>query len=34
LCSVARADGLRQTFNAWQVSQPGFFGTDRATLTA
>jgi predicted lipoprotein with Yx(FWY)xxD motif len=34
LNTVAKVGGLRQTFNAWQVSQPGFFGTGRATLTA
>ena len=34
LNTVAKASGLRQTFNAWQVSQPGFFGTGPATLTA
>jgi predicted lipoprotein with Yx(FWY)xxD motif len=34
LNTVAKVRGLRQTFNAWQVSQPGFFGTGRATLTA
>jgi predicted lipoprotein with Yx(FWY)xxD motif len=34
LNSVAKVGGLRQTFNAWQVSQPGFFGTGPATLTA
>jgi predicted lipoprotein with Yx(FWY)xxD motif len=33
LNTVAKVGGLRQTFNAWQVSQPGFFGTGRATLT-
>jgi predicted lipoprotein with Yx(FWY)xxD motif len=34
LNTVAKVRGLRQTFNAWQVSQPGFFGTGRAALTA
>ena len=34
LNTVAKVRGLRQTFNAWQVSQPGFFGTGQATLTA
>jgi predicted lipoprotein with Yx(FWY)xxD motif len=34
LNTVAKVNGLRQTFNAWQVSQPGFFGTGQATLTA
>jgi predicted lipoprotein with Yx(FWY)xxD motif len=34
LNTVAKVRGLRQTFNAWQVSQPGFFGTGPATLTA
>jgi Secreted repeat of unknown function len=34
LNTVAKVRGLRQTFNAWQVSQPGFFGTGHATLTA
>jgi predicted lipoprotein with Yx(FWY)xxD motif len=34
LNTVAKVGGLRQTFNAWQVTQPGFFGTGRATLTA
>ena len=26
--------GLIQTFNAWQVASPGFFGTGPVTLTA
>jgi hypothetical protein len=26
--------GLIQTFNAWQVTSPGFFGTGPVTLTA
>jgi predicted lipoprotein with Yx(FWY)xxD motif len=34
LNTVAKARGLVQTWNAWQVSQPGFFGTGRAILTA
>jgi hypothetical protein len=34
LNTVAKAHGLRQTFNAWQVTQPGFFGTGPVTLTA
>jgi predicted lipoprotein with Yx(FWY)xxD motif len=34
LNTVAKVSGLRQTFNAWQVTQPGFFGTGRVTLTA
>jgi predicted lipoprotein with Yx(FWY)xxD motif len=34
LNTVAKVRGLRQTWNAWQVSQPGFFGTGQATLTA
>jgi hypothetical protein len=34
LNTVAKAHGLMQTWNAWQVTSPGFFGTGRATLTA
>jgi predicted lipoprotein with Yx(FWY)xxD motif len=34
LNTVAKVHGLIQTFNAWQVTSPGFFGTDRVTLTA
>jgi predicted lipoprotein with Yx(FWY)xxD motif len=34
LNTVAKVSGLRQTFNAWQVTQPGFFGTGPVTLTA
>jgi predicted lipoprotein with Yx(FWY)xxD motif len=34
LNSVDKVAGLVQTWNAWQVSQPGFFGTGAATLTA
>jgi hypothetical protein len=34
LNTVAKVRGLMQTFNAWQVTSPGFFGTGRVTLTA
>src|SRR4051794_21004384 len=34
LNTVAKVRGLIQTFNAWQVSSPGFFGTGPVTLTA
>jgi predicted lipoprotein with Yx(FWY)xxD motif len=34
LNTVAKVGGLNRTFNAWQVSSPGFFGTGKvATLT-
>ena len=34
LNTVARVRGLRRTFNAWQISSPGFFGVNKAaTLT-
>jgi hypothetical protein len=32
--SVTRSHGLRQTWNDWQVTSPGFFGMNKsATLT-
>jgi hypothetical protein len=34
LNTVAQVAGLTQTWNAWQVTSPGFFGTGRVTLTA
>src|SRR5262249_57232561 len=34
LNSVAKSGGLVQTWNTWQVTSPGFFGTGRVTLTA
>jgi predicted lipoprotein with Yx(FWY)xxD motif len=34
LNTVAKVAGLRETWNAWQVTSPGFFGTGRVTLTA
>jgi predicted lipoprotein with Yx(FWY)xxD motif len=34
LNTVAKVAGLRQTWNAWQVTSPGFFGTGPVTLTA
>jgi hypothetical protein len=34
LNTVASVAGLNQTWNAWQVTSPGFFGTGRVTLTA
>jgi predicted lipoprotein with Yx(FWY)xxD motif len=34
LNTVAKVAGLRQSWNAWQVTSPGFFGTGRVTLTA
>lgn len=34
LNTVAKVNGLNRTFNAWQVSSPGFFGINKAaTLT-
>ena len=32
--TIEKLAGLVQTWNAWQVTSPGFFGTGRATLTA
>jgi predicted lipoprotein with Yx(FWY)xxD motif len=34
LNTVASVGGLRQTWNDWQVTSPGFFGKGRVTLTA
>ena len=34
LNTVAKSHGLMQTWNDWQVTSPGFFGTGRVTLTA
>jgi len=34
LNTVAKVRGLMQTFNAWQVTSPGFFGTGQVTLIA
>jgi predicted lipoprotein with Yx(FWY)xxD motif len=34
LNTVAKVGGLRQTWNAWQVTSPGFFGKGPVTLTA
>jgi hypothetical protein len=34
LNTVAKVGGLRETWNAWQVTSPGFFGTGPVTLTA
>lgn len=34
LNTVAKVAGLRQTWNAWQVTSPGFFGKGPVTLTA
>jgi hypothetical protein len=34
LNTVAQVAGLAQTWNAWQVTSPGFFGTGRVMLTA
>jgi predicted lipoprotein with Yx(FWY)xxD motif len=34
LNTVAKVAGLRETWNAWQVTSPGFFGTGPVTLTA
>jgi predicted lipoprotein with Yx(FWY)xxD motif len=33
LNNVSKSGGLVQTWNAWQVTSPGFFGTGRVTLT-
>jgi predicted lipoprotein with Yx(FWY)xxD motif len=34
LNTVAKVAGLRETWNAWQVTSPGFFGKGPVTLTA